>query len=104
VENNSAVECVPAPRSAPVPFDRPVEEWTTDDVRLFLVAVRWGFGEIRARGAGNKYPQPPLQAKLSMYEPLFVAGQITGAKLKALNGEVKMVSGERGGGLFAGFT
>jgi hypothetical protein len=63
VENNTAYECTPAPRNAPAPpADKAVDDWTVDDVRLFLVATR-----------------------LLMYEPHFTAAGINGLKLRGLN-------------------
>ena len=38
VENNSASECIPT-RNIVRPSTRPVEEWTPEDVHLFMVAV-----------------------------------------------------------------
>lgn len=38
VENNSVSECVPA-RNIIEPSSRPIEDWTAEDVHLFMVAV-----------------------------------------------------------------
>lgn len=63
VENNTAYECAPAPRNAPPPPpDKAVDDWTVDDVRLFLLATH-----------------------LLAYEPHFTSAGVTGAKLRSLN-------------------
>eukprot|EP00045_Choanoeca_perplexa_P013620 m.155058 g.155058 ORF g.155058 m.155058 type:complete len:961 (+) comp16404_c0_seq1:188-3070(+) len=62
VENERAYDCVRTGRGGFVPPpSTPLDAWTTDDVRLFLIA-----------------------AKLDQYEPLFVNGNVTGSKLKSL--------------------
>ena len=63
MENNTAYECAPAPRNAPPPPpDKAVDDWTVDDVRLFLLATH-----------------------LLAYEPHFTSAGVTGAKLRSLN-------------------
>eukprot|EP00730_Choanoeca_flexa_P000412 TRINITY_DN10189_c0_g1_i2.p1 TRINITY_DN10189_c0_g1~~TRINITY_DN10189_c0_g1_i2.p1 ORF type:complete len:971 (+),score=287.30 TRINITY_DN10189_c0_g1_i2:157-3069(+) len=63
VENERSYDCVRPGRNGITPLsDVALDNWTVDDVRLFLIA-----------------------AKLDVYEPLFVNGSVTGSKLKTLN-------------------
>eukprot|EP00043_Microstomoeca_roanoka_P017898 m.188419 g.188419 ORF g.188419 m.188419 type:complete len:948 (+) comp16723_c4_seq1:196-3039(+) len=61
VENNSAAECVPS-RNIVRPSTRPINDWTVEDVHLFMVAT-----------------------KLFDYATLFLEKGVNGAKLMSLN-------------------
>ncbi|EGD73087.1 hypothetical protein PTSG_04801 [Salpingoeca rosetta] len=61
VENNSASECIPN-RNIVRPSSRPIDDWTVEDVHLFMVAT-----------------------KLNDYALLFLDKGVTGGKLKSLN-------------------